>query len=247
MRVFFLLLLLANIGYFTWQWMTPAEPMQPPSVVQQGERLLLLSELDDKQTPPLRGLESTETLPEEAQPETVPVDPSPSAAVTQDEDTDVELPGATMLCVTVSELKPDEQVARLIRRLRNEGAEGIEQGEQAGVRHNYWVLLPPHANRALAEHSADALRAERVADFFIVRTGQHENAVSLGVFSTRERAERRRDEITRLSLGIPRPQIELMELPTREAWLSYRIPRDRQEMLRDELTAVGSLQEVSCR
>lgn len=55
----------------------------------------------------------------------------------------------------------------------------------------FWVNIAASKDRAAAEVITDALRADGVTDFYIVPTGDEQNAISLGVFSELGRAQRR--------------------------------------------------------
>jgi hypothetical protein len=56
---------------------------------------------------------------------------------------------------------------------------------------NYWVFIPPSANRAAVDKVLTDLRAQGVRDMAPVELGPQRLAVSLGVFSTEEAAEAR--------------------------------------------------------
>src|ERR1022692_4574150 len=55
---------------------------------------------------------------------------------------------------------------------------------------NYWVFIPPSANRAAVDKVLTDLRAQGVRDMAPVELGPQRLAVSLGVFSTEEAAAR---------------------------------------------------------
>ena len=54
----------------------------------------------------------------------------------------------------------------------------------------YWVYIPPLKNKAAANRKIAELKAAGVKEYFVVQTPGHWlNAISLGVFKTREAAE----------------------------------------------------------
>ncbi|MBV8658579.1 MAG: SPOR domain-containing protein [Burkholderiales bacterium] len=56
----------------------------------------------------------------------------------------------------------------------------------------YWVYIPPRANAADAQKKADELKGLGVSDFFVVNdSSRWQYAVSLGLFASRDAAERR--------------------------------------------------------
>ncbi len=60
---------------------------------------------------------------------------------------------------------------------------------------NYWVYLPPSANRQAALEISRRLGEKGLSDFFVTTAGANPNAISLGVFSSRDNAERRQRQI----------------------------------------------------
>ena len=242
MRGFFILLLLTNMAYFAWQFVAESgqelHEMEP--VVREGTRLTMLTELDETRHPALR--ESVAPPPAEvAVPviATAPSSPEPVQEV-------VAAPPPTRLCIMVQAIQDKSEADALIALLKEQGAGRIEQGEEAGTRINYWVKLPRFADRAAAEVVAGVLREQKVQDFFIIRSGEHENAISLGVFSSMERAERRAAQLRRLANLNATSQIELMELPTRYHWVGYRIEADSQQVLQPRIESFGQIKQVVC-
>jgi hypothetical protein len=62
------------------------------------------------------------------------------------------------------------------------------------IRHEeggWWVLIPPLADKATADKKAGELQRLGLDDFFVVGEGAQKNAISLGVFSRQEAAEKR--------------------------------------------------------
>jgi hypothetical protein len=60
----------------------------------------------------------------------------------------------------------------------------------------YWVNIAKAQDRGAAEVITNALRADGVTDFYIVPSGDDQNAISLGVFSELERAQRRLQQLS---------------------------------------------------
>ena len=85
-------------------------------------------------------------------------------------------------------------------------------------RKGYWVLLPPADNRAEAKQHIEKLQAKQINDYFLVVTGEQSNAVSLGVFSRADLAQRRYEEIRALGFRV---NIKKVDLPQREYWLDW--------------------------
>jgi hypothetical protein len=56
---------------------------------------------------------------------------------------------------------------------------------------NYWVFLPPAANRAAADRRVAELKAQGVKDVAVVDSGTQRLAISLGMFRSEESAQAR--------------------------------------------------------
>ncbi len=209
MRGLFILLLLSNLIYLALQYIngTPDAELDPYRGVRMEKKgLTLLSELTPDKRPPLRDGVTPEPglapwAEEESQDAVVPV-----ATDTTDAKTAVQ-------CLRVSGIRSETQLKSLRRGLQELGADAFQTGsESVSVTANvkYWVMLPPYPSLAKATETAAALQAVKIKDFFVVRNGEYENAVSLGVFSTRERAEWRKAQIAELKGGQWKAKIEEM-------------------------------------
>ncbi len=82
----------------------------------------------------------------------------------------------------------------------------------------FWVILPPSESRKEANKHIRRLKKLKVNDYFLVATGPHENAVSLGVYSQKKLARRRVDEMIRLGFV---PRLESVALPRKVYWLNW--------------------------
>lgn len=82
----------------------------------------------------------------------------------------------------------------------------------------YWVILPSSGSRKEAIAHIQKLKEYKIQDYFLVATGSHENAVSLGVYSQKNLARRRVDEMIRLGFI---PRMESVALPRKVYWLNW--------------------------
>ncbi len=74
---------------------------------------------------------------------------------------------------------------------------GLAATESGGAENaKVWVYIPPQANQTEARRKAQEIAEMGVDDYFVVNDGgRWQNAVSLGLFSTREAGERRLAEL----------------------------------------------------
>ncbi len=164
MRALFLILVFANLAFFTWsRYMAPAEAgldAAPLSRQIQPEKLRIIG----------------------------PDDPAPAAAAAP---APAKAAPAALSCLewgsfTVADtpraekaLEPLSLGTRLAQRRTDEMA-------------GWWVFIPPQANRQAAQKKAAELKALGIDDYFIVlEEGAQRWAVSLGVFRTEEAAQAR--------------------------------------------------------
>jgi hypothetical protein len=85
-------------------------------------------------------------------------------------------------------------------------------------RSGYWVILPAVESRKEANKNIQRLKKIKIKDYFLVATGEHENAISLGVFSQKKLARKRVDEMIRLGFI---PRMERVALPRKVYWLNW--------------------------
>lgn len=241
MRGFFVLLLLTNMVYFAWQFYIAPPTMEEgvAEFIRPGERLVIIAELPDSERPLLRS----------AFPDITPGNGIINLTVLHGNETpapEVVIGSRNIRCVVVTNITEQSQIDMLTNILQDSGASHIEQGEESGVRINYWVMLPPQANRREAELLVRQFTEQRISDYFIVRSGDYENAISLGVYSSLERAQRRIAQIEQLGSVIPAARIEHIELPTKQFQLRYRIGGDAHKGLREKVDVFGRVDDEPC-
>lgn len=181
MRIFVLILLLLNLGYFAWRMSAEeVEPASAPLVDPRVPRLVLLSEHRAQQRP-VSGLET-----------------APAADAGLSEPAAAGPESSSRRCYTLGPLHSEKTAQRLRERLEAAGVtvelRALEQQEVAG----YWVYLAPQPSRAAALDLAKALARKGIKDYYVVGPGEYEHAVSLGLFSEQLRAERRAELIRSL-------------------------------------------------
>ena len=85
-------------------------------------------------------------------------------------------------------------------------------------RTGFWVFLPASGSRREANKAITRLKALKVKDYFLVATGPNENAISLGVYSQKNLARRRVDEMIRQGFV---PSMESVALPRQVYWINW--------------------------
>lgn len=198
----FLVLVLANIGYFGWKFFVPKVEQPGAAAIlaasRPDQRLSLLTE----RRPKVEVKAAPEAVTSTAAPE--PVLPAQSATEA----------AAVKQCYWVGPYAGAEQ--RGVARARFISAGFVVREESiAGTATDYWVFFPAFVTREQAEAKLVELR-RRGVDSFIVNEGAFVNAISLGHFSQEEKAQA---FMTRLrGEGWP---VEMRSQPkaARELWL----------------------------
>ena len=205
MRTAFLILLLANLGFFAWwRYGSPPDAAADPAPLARQIEPEKLKIVAPKDLPP-------------------PAPPKPVAMV-KPEPAPPPLPAAALKCMewgsfTIADapsaektLEPLALGARLAQRRTEETA-------------GWWVFIPaqarvPNARQAALKKAAE-LRALGIEDYFIVQEeGQHRWALSLGVFRTEDAARARLAALR--TQGVRTAMIGARETVVPKVWLQVR-------------------------
>lgn len=230
MRWLFFALLAANVGLGGWNWQQgrqqlslPVEQASAPEAmtVSKAARLVLLSERDSPGSTEENNREvdtpvaavSQDPVPDVAHESTV----SPQAVA----QTEPRILAAQ--CLRLGALDSKELAAQINKALRqgNSGAKVLAQGEESTTITRYRVMLPPYATATAASNALERLRRAGIKDVYLIRSGENQNAISLGVFSTKESAQRRARQIAELKLV---PRIDEITMPVTQWWIEFDWP-----------------------
>ena len=194
MRTLCLLLILANVFYFTWSQLLDvsvgsldrkgAPPAEPPA------RIVLAREVAEA-NPPEPGVARIQDV----QPPAVePLAPADSAQAGGSPPRDV------LSCTSVGPFADLPQAAQAQASLRAAGFQPRQRMEQGEIWAGYWVSVQGLATREAAEAALKTLSANGIADVYLMPGSEPANMLSLGVFSDYQRAQRRLDEVRALGL-----------------------------------------------
>lgn len=151
----------------------------------------------------------------------------------------------TARCYTLGPFKSKSQAADLRKELESIGIQAQRRMSKDNSRKGYWVMIPPQDTRRAAEANIKLLKEKEIKDYFLVVTGENINAVSLGVFSKSELAQRRYEEIRALGFDV---KIENVDLPLREYWLDWPIEQNLLpevlEKYRERYAGIGQTERV---
>jgi cell division septation protein DedD len=216
MRNIFLALVLANLAFAAWSaWFAPANRLGRPS--DEGlQPLTLVSEVPgDLRSSGVVVEREGEAPPEAvARPSEAAVPPPdavvPPAESSADPDT-AELPSdeavaaaqpnaaeAPARCTSVGPFRELSQAATAAATLRNAGHQPVQRVAEGDVWIGYWVYIPAIASEKEANDILARVRAEGIADSYVIPNSDSGNLVSLGVFSEISGVSRRRDQVRAL-------------------------------------------------
>lgn len=199
MRLLFLLLLAANLGFFAWMRFLaapdPAVDRQPLSQQLDPGKLRVVPAAELAKAPPA-------TPPKPAPAQAPPPAPAPIA------------------CVEWGSFSPGDatRAAQRLEPLALGARLAQYRGEETA---GWWVYIPPQGNRAGALRKAAELKKLGVEDYFVVQdAGRQRWAVSLGVFRTDDAAQAHLDALR--AKGVRSAVIGARETQVPKIWFQVR-------------------------
>jgi hypothetical protein len=192
MRALVFVLILANLLFFAYAQGYFGEEVSPDAerLAQQvkPERLQLMwrpGEAPPTPPPEQPALESDFSAAPDSPTQASEAPPATPSSATQAAQT-TQQPAAT--CLLLSGLQAAE--ADRLTELATTAQLVVAQRSES-----WWVFIPPQPDRASADRKASELASLGVKDFFIVNEGPQQFAISLGIFSREETANRRLEEL----------------------------------------------------
>lgn len=251
MKGFFYLLLATNLLFVVWQYGIQPDAGNGSDEVKAGTTagkpgLRLLSELRESELPRPRQYQEEDTAHAV---DTVAVELIEPEATARVEPEPVKTTSGSEACYRSAMLESVKEAEELQQALQALGVTRVSRSVVQTQKVNYWVMFSAFASRAKADGAAGVLRKGGVKDFFIVRSGRHENAISLGVYSTRERAELRYKEITALKSNLKKPVIEGIDLPAKRIVVKVRVddPQKEEKLQKaQDKKLAGILEKIPC-
>jgi hypothetical protein len=222
MRILCLLLILANVLYFTWSQMMDvnvpslerkgAKPVDPPARIVLA-REMLEANPDERSVGPVRDVQPPAVEPLGTH--------SAAAGPTQTAQLDA------LSCTSVGPFADLPQAAQAQASLRNAGFQPRQRMEQGEIWAGYWVSVQGLATREAAEAALKTLSANGIADVYLMPGSDPPNVLSLGVFSDYQRAQRRVDEVRAIGLT---PRIDDRKRAGSVFWIDVDLQEPGQDI-----------------
>jgi hypothetical protein len=198
MRTLCLLLILANVLYFTWSQMIDVQvsglERKGSKPVEPSMRIVLAREMLDANPQEPSVEQIRDVLPPAVEPLAKETPPAPSVAVAPDD---------ALACMSIGPFADLPQASQAQAALRAAGFQPRQRVEQGELWAGYWVSVQGLATREEAESALRMLTGSGISDVYLMPGSDPPNVLSLGVFSEYQRAQRRLDEVHALGL-IPR-------------------------------------------
>lgn len=165
MRWILIILLMCNGIYFLWQYyLVPPESghqVAPSQLQDEGERLLLVSELPAIETGSSAGSQVTEAPAKPEEP---------------------------LVCLKIGPFKDEVTGKQVVTRLAALEIRPRMETIKVPGKPNYWVHIPPRNSRKVAIKLLRELQSKNI-DSFLISRGELENGISLGIFTKLTSAE----------------------------------------------------------
>ncbi len=213
-RALIVLLIVLNLGVAAWWLAGPAVTVRDLAVQPQGVPRLEL--LDEKPAV----LEAPSVTAQDA------ADSGASA------------------CFSLGPFASEAAAAGAMNRLRTVVALTRTRTVPASGASAYNVFLPPAADRALAQASAERIAAAGFDDFIVVNSGELANAVALGRYGSLEVAQRRQAALQ--VAGFPAEVNAVGASTPAQWWLDTRAPGDFIQEDAQALVGAADSQELDC-
>lgn len=193
MRTLCLLLILANMLYFTWSQMIDvhsssldrrgAKPVEAPARIVLA-REMLDANPDERSVGPIRDVQPPAVEPLNAQ--------KPAGTGTAHLD--------SLSCTSIGPFADLPQASQAQASLSGAGFKPRQRMEQGEIWAGYWVSIQDLPTRDSADAALKTLTANGIADVYVMPGSDPPNVLSLGVFSDYQRAQRRVDEVRAIGL-----------------------------------------------
>ena len=217
MRIFFLFLLILNILFAGWLYTQPDKPPATIRPLPEGLATVeLLKSPADSVDPAIAG-----DVDGPADEQAGPAEDSPQAPQEKN-----------LQCYTLGPFSEEAALQDLKARLSEQVDNLQVRRREEREPHRYWVYLPPQHSREQAIAMSKALARKKVKDYYIIRSGEKNNAVSLGHFREKMHADRRVSRLRKMDFDV---QVEVIYRQYSLFWLDYSI--DGSQQLADELIA----------
>ncbi len=101
---------------------------------------------------------------------------------------------ADVVCFSFGPFRTLKKATSAVMLLNAEGMQSIARKLEKRNSKGFWVLMPPLEDKVEAKRQLRKMHQANV-DSFIVTAGEKKNAISVGIYTSRRHAEKRRDDL----------------------------------------------------
>ncbi len=213
MRAVFFLLLFANLAYLAWaEWIDVPQPPAANDVYAKLPRLKLVGENSDNSKHPSSGSARKTALQQPSQP--------------------------AAQCLTVGPFYDQTAAARGASLLRDKNLAPRQRSSQGEIPKGFWVYIGGLKTDRDVSQVLVLLEQSHVDDARVMPdTGADDHRVSVGLFSDRDRADRRAQSLRKLGLA---PEVAERKVPAQVFWMDVAVPPGAPAPTAQDLAAAFS-------
>lgn len=123
-------------------------------------------------------------------------------------------------CYTVGPFQSMEKLRGFVKDIKSYVAQAGFRNMEEKMLTVYWVYLKPVKSRKQARSLGKELKAKKIKDFYIIRTGEKNNGISLGHFKSKQRATKLYSKVKKLGFDVI---IEPVFKAFTVYWLDYKV------------------------
>jgi SPOR domain len=194
-RAVFFVLLLANLAFLAWaEWIDAPQPVPENSAYGKLPRLKLVNELTDSEARPASGHARKTALEEPAQ---------------------------ASRCLSIGPFDDQADAARGASQLREKGFAPRQRTGEGEVSKGFWVYIGGLKTDGEVAALLRTLEQSHVEDAHLMPDTGDVRQVSVGLFSDKDRADRRAQSLQKLGL---QPEVAERKLPATVFWMDVDVP-----------------------
>lgn len=131
-------------------------------------------------------------------------------------------------CYSMGPFENRQQTKLVSETLASYGALTYTQKKREQVSSGYWVYLPAFKTWNDARAEVDKLEKQGMLDIFIMGRGKMKNAVSLGLFSNKNAANKRMGELKKLGVS---PKVEVQYRTNDNYWIDIDVEKGKNQII----------------
>jgi cell division septation protein DedD len=215
-RATFFLLVFANLAFLAWaEWVDAPQPAPANEAYAKLPRLKLVNELPESDARPSSGNGAARKTALEVAPQAFP---------------------ATSRCLSVGPFDDQPSATRGASQLRERGLAPRQRVEKGEISKGFWVYIGGLKTDSDVSEVLRTLEQSHVEDAHLMSDTGDVHRVSVGLFSERDRADRRAESVQKLGLH---PEVAERKLPATLFWMDVDLPPGAVRPTAPEVVAAG--------